>query len=131
MAAVGLDILAQCRHLERACLDDHRHGAVLDAGGHRLEAGSRDAADHLRRRRRGGDIDLRGLLAEQGIAHRATHHARLFRVAVEHAKEPRQWTAREPRHAGEIVRAGRALVGRRVHCVVPGTNLPPSTWAGT
>ena len=39
LAAEGLDVLAQRRHLERPAVDHHRDGAVLDAGRHRLEAG--------------------------------------------------------------------------------------------
>ena len=34
-AAVGLDVLAQRRHLEGRAVDDDRDGAVLDAGRHR------------------------------------------------------------------------------------------------
>ena len=38
VAAEGLDVLAQRRHLERPAVDHDGDGAVLDAGRHRLEA---------------------------------------------------------------------------------------------
>ena len=38
MAAIGFDVLAQRRHLERVLVDDDGDRAVLDAGRNRLEA---------------------------------------------------------------------------------------------
>ena len=125
VAAEGLDVLAQRRHLERPAVDHHRDGAVLDAGRHRLEAGRRGAPDHLVGHGRGGDVELVDRLAEQRVAHRAADHARLFAVAVEHVEQPRQRPVPQPR--GVLERDGR-LAHRTSG---PGTNLPSSTWAGS
>ena len=124
VAAEGLDILAQRRHLERMTVDDHRHGAVLDPGRHRLEAGGLDAADHLVGQRRGGDVDVAVRLAEQRVAHRAADDARLLAVAVEHGEQPRKRPLAQP--------AGIEPARRFGHLVCPGTNTPSSSiWAGT
>ena len=58
VAAVGLDVLAQRRHLEAAARDDQRHRAVLDAGRHHLDAGGlgQRGIDLVGRRGR-GEID--------------------------------------------------------------------------
>ena len=125
VAAEGLDVLAQRRHLERPAVDHHGDGAVLDAGRHRLEARRGRAPDHLVGHRGGGDVELADRLAEQRIAHRAADHARLFAVAVEHVEQPRQRALPQPR--GVFQRSGR-LAHRTTR---PGTNLPSSTWAGS
>ena len=124
MAAEGLDVLAQRRHLERMTVDDHRHGAVLDPGRHRLEAGGLDAADHLVGHRRGGDVDVAVRLAQQRVAHRAADDARLLAVAAEHGEELRERLLTQPSSIQPARRFG--------HLVCPGTNTPSSsTWAGT
>ena len=99
VAAEGLDVLAQRRHLERPAVDHHGDGAVLDAGRHRLEARGLGAPDHLVRHGGGGDVDLADRLAEQRVAHRAADHARLLAVAVEHVEQPRQRALAQPRGA--------------------------------
>src|SRR5664280_947923 len=126
VAAKGLHVLAQRGHLERMLVDDDGDGAVLDPRGHRLEAGRRDALDHLVRHRRGGDVDFMDRNAEQRVAHRAADHARLLAVTVEHPKQTRQRACRQP---GRVAQAARGRAGR--HLVCPGTNTPFSMCAGT
>ena len=58
LAAERLGILAQGGDLERMPVDHQRHGAVLDAGRHALDAGRLGAADHLVGQRGGRDIDI-------------------------------------------------------------------------
>ena len=126
LAAEGLDVLAQRRHLERTAVDHRRDGAVLDAGRHRLVAGGLDAAHDLLRHRGGRDVDLADLLPEQRVAHRAADHARLLAVAVEQRQQLAKRPVVEP--WGVIERAAvRHFVFRRL----PGTNLPSCTCAGT
>ena len=122
VAAEGLDVLAQRRHLERPALDHHRDGAVVDAGRHRLEAGGRGAAHHLRRQRRGRDIDVAQRHAEQRVAHRAADDARLLAVAVERREQVRERGLAQP---------GRRSLVDAGHFIVPGTSLPFSICAGT
>ena len=71
LAAVGLDVLAQGRDLERPGFDHQRHGTMLDTGRYALDAGGLGAADHLGRQRRGRDIDVADRDPEQCIANRA------------------------------------------------------------
>ena len=126
VAAEGLDVLAQRRHLERPAVDHHRDGAVLDAGRHRLEARGADAADHLVGNGGGGDVDFADRLAEQRIAHRAADHARLLAVAIEHREQPRQRALAQP---GRVLEQQRRVAHRTTR---PGMKLPcSSTWAGT
>ncbi len=106
VAAEGLDVLAQRRHLERPAVDHHGDGAVLDAGRHRLEARRGGAAHHLFGHGRGGDVEFADRLAEQRVAHRAADHARLLAVAVEHREQPRQRALAQPR--GILQRAAAA-----------------------
>ncbi len=124
VAAEGLDILAQRGDLERTAVHDHRDGAVLDPGRHRLEAGCLDAADHLGGQRRRGDVDVAVRLAEQRVAHRAADHARLLAVAIEHREQARERLLTQPWSIEPARRVG--------HLVCPGTNTPSSPiWAGT
>ena len=97
VAAIGLDVLPQRGHLERLAVDDDRDRAVLDAGGHRLEAGRLDAAHDFVRHRRGRHVDLMRRHAEQRVAHRAADHARFLAVAIEHAEQARQRDRRRAR----------------------------------
>ena len=60
LAAESLGILAQRRNLERMPVDNQRHGAVLDAGRHRFDAGRLGATDHLIGKGGGRDIDIAG-----------------------------------------------------------------------
>ncbi len=122
MASERLDVFAQGRDLERPPSGDDGDGAVLDAGGHRLEAGGLDPADHFVRMRGGGDVDVAERLAEQRIAHRAADHARLLAGAVERAEK----IAKRRRSQPCGIEAAQDLR----HLVSPGTNWPSSIWAG-
>ncbi len=121
VAPEGLDVLAQGRHLERAALDHHRDGAVVEAGRHRLEAGRFGAARDFLRQRRRRHVDVAMRQTEQRVAHRAADHARFLAVASEHGQQVAERLFGEP-----------GKVGRRadVHLVVPGTSLPFSMCAG-
>ena len=83
LAAEGFGILAQRRDLERLRIDDQRHGAVVDAGRHALDAGRLGAADHLLGQGGGRDIDVADRNVQQRIADRAADHARFLAVAVQ------------------------------------------------
>ncbi len=96
---------------------------MLDAGRHRLEARRFDAAHDLLRHRRRRHVDLADRQFHQRIAHRAADDAGFLAVAIEQREEARDLAVLEPGRVAEM-RAVR-------HRVVPGTNLPPSTWAGT
>ena len=132
MAPVGLDILAQRRHLERRAVDHDRDGAVVDAGRHRLEARGRGAAHHLLRHGGGGEVDVADRLAEQRVAHGAADHARFLAVAVEHVEQPRQRSLAQPgARSGPIwMRRGELMRQLDFNLVCPGTNLPSSICAG-
>ena len=129
MAAVGLDVLAQRRHLERMLVDNDRDGAVLDTGRDRLEPGGRNALHNFFRHRGGSDVNLGDRHAQQRVSHRAADDARLFAIAIEHSEQARQRATCEP--AGVVqFPIGTARL-RLHHFVVPGTNLPSSICAGT
>jgi len=126
VAPEGLDVLAQGRHLEPFMIDHDGDGAVLDAGGHRLEAGRLRAPHHFVRQRRGGEVDFASRLADQNVAHGAADDAGLLAVAIEHVHQLAERAACEPRRVGD---ADRLAPSR--HFDSPGTNFPSSTWAGT
>src|SRR6478672_11392495 len=67
MAAVGLDVLAQGRHLERMLFYNDSDRAMLDTGGNRLEPGGGHPFNNLVRHRRGGNVDLGRWHSEQRI----------------------------------------------------------------
>ena len=127
LAPERLHVLAQRGHLERVALDHHRHGTVRDSCRDRLEPGGLDAARHLGRRRRGGDVDVARLLPEQRVAHRAADRARFLAIAVENREQVRERPVPEPRRIGEAPVGG---AHGRAPLVIPGTNLPSSMWAG-
>jgi hypothetical protein len=123
LAAEGFDVLAQRCHLERPAVDDGRHRAMLDAGRFCLETRRFDTAHHLWRHRRGRDVDLADRQLHQRIAHRTADDTGFLAVAIEQHQQAGDLSVLEPGGIVEL-RAGG-------HRVVPGTNLPPSTWAGT
>ena len=125
LAAEGLDVLAQSRHLERHAVDHQRDGAVIDAGRHRLEPGGGGAADHLVGHRRGGDIDVAERQPHQRVARGAADHARLLAVAIEEAERAPHRRVAQPGFVVETLGRGRR------HRSVPGTRRPFSMWAGT
>ena len=96
---------------------------MLDAGRLRLETRRFDAAHHFLRHRRGRHVDLADRQFHQRIAHRAADDAGFLAVAIEQREQARELAVLEP---GGVVEMGAVR-----HRVVPGTNLPPSTWAGT
>ena len=96
---------------------------MLDAGRFRLEARRFDAAHHLLRHRRGRHVDLADRQFHQRVAHRAADDTGFLAVAIEQREQAGDLGVLEPGGVVEM-RAVR-------HRVVPGTNLPPSTWAGT
>ena len=81
---VGRDILAQRSDLEMGAVDHQGHGAMVDAGRNRPQAGAPGLFDDDFRRRGDGEIDVGDRFAEQGVAHRAADNARLH--AVERGK---------------------------------------------
>jgi hypothetical protein len=123
MAPERLDVFAQGCDFERPPGGDDGHGAVLDAGGHRLEARRLDPADHFGREHGGGDVDVAVRLADERIAHRAADDAGLLAIAVERGEKVAQRRLSQPR--------GIESAPRLRHFVSPGTNWPSSIWAGT
>lgn len=88
MAAIGLDVLAQCRHFRDALADLQRNRPVLDAGWINRNARLAGAPHHLVGPQFSGEIHFLGLarMLGQRIAHRAAHGARLARLAIEQGK---------------------------------------------
>src|SRR5262249_48036743 len=123
MAPEGLDVFAKGGDFERPPDGDDGHGAVLDTGGHGLEAGRLDPADHFRRQRGGGDVDVAVRLAAERVAHRAAAHAGLRAVAVKGGEKVAQRRLSQP--------CGVEAAPPLRHLVSPGTNWPSSIWAGT
>ena len=122
-AAERLDVLAQGRDLERAALDHHRDGAVVEPGRHGLEACSLDPADHFGRERGSGDIDVAVRLADERVAHRAADDAGFLAVVLERGENAAQRRLSQP--------FGIEAAPSLRHFVSPGTNCPSSIWAGT
>ena len=101
-AAIGLDVIAQCRHFIRPACGDNRDGAMLDAGRHRLEAGRFGPPRRFPGQRRRRDVDVRHGLAEQTIAHCAAGHPRLLAILRKHEEQALQMLVRQPvRLAGD------------------------------
>src|SRR5262249_44661228 len=125
MAPEGLDVFAQGGDFEWPPGGDDGHGAVLDAGGHGLEACRLDSADHFRRQHGGGDVDVAVRLADERIAHPAADNAGLLAlaVAVERGAKVTQRRLSQP--------CGIEAAPPLRHLVSPGTNWPSSIWAGT
>ncbi len=122
LAAERLGILAQRGDLERMRIDDQRHGAVVDAGRHALDAGRLGAADHFGGQRGGRDIDVADRNLQQRVADRAADHARFLAIAVQKPEHAGGRTGSEP---GRVVEHARIA-----HFSTPGTNLPFSICAG-
>jgi hypothetical protein len=127
-ASVGLDVLAQRRRLDRALVDDERHGAVRDAGQRDLEPRRPRAANHFVGRRGGREVEIERRLAEREVAHCAADEARLLAVAVEGFERPRQWALPERR---QVLELSVRQAGQASHSIRPGMRTPFSTWAGT
>ena len=80
--AVGLDVLAEGRHLVQQPLPvEHAHRAEPEPDRH----GTRKEPQDLLRPRRGGDVEVHLGIAEQGVPHRAADAPRLEARALEHA----------------------------------------------
>ena len=89
-AAVGRDVAAQRRDLDRLALDDRGDGAVGEAGRHRLDPRACQPRHHLFRGEAGGEIDVADLQAEQGVADAAADEAGLARLRVQRGEQPVQ-----------------------------------------
>ena len=87
MTAERLHVAPQRRHLERHPVRDQRHGAVVDAGRHRLQLRRPRKLDDLVGLRCGGEIDFVYGNSEQRIAHRAADGARLDTVCIERVED--------------------------------------------
>jgi len=123
MTPERLDVFAQGRDFERPAGGDHRHGTVLDAGGHGAEACSLDPTDHFGRGHGSGDIDVAVRLADESVAHRAADDAGFLAVALERGENAAQRRLSQP--------FGIEAAPSLRHFVSPGTNCPSSIWAGT
>ena len=86
VAPVGVDVLAQGRDLEGVAVEDHGHGAVLDAGGQAFKPAARGARGDICGQSGGGEVDIAVRQAHERVAHGAADHARLLAVAVQDAE---------------------------------------------
>ena len=100
-AAVGRDIAAQRRHLDRPGRQHGGDGAVGEPGRHRLEPRRADARDHRVRRQAGREIDVGHRQPEQRIAHRAADEAGHARCRVEFGEQPGEPLAGPPAGGGQ------------------------------
>ncbi len=129
VAPVGLDVLAQRRHLDRPAVDDDRHRAVGEAGRDDLESGRPGAAHHLVGGRGRRQIEIERRFAERQIAHRAADQPRLLAPAVQRCERPGQRPlgqrpevfeppvreARQGGHSIRLIRSGLAQERRSAH----------------
>src|SRR4029453_8520814 len=118
--AERLNVFAQGGHFQRLSGCDDGDRAVLDPGGHRLEARRLHPADHFTWGRGGGDVDVAMRLSGEGVGHCAAADARLLAVAVERGENIAQRRLSKP---------GGVDASR--HFVLPGTKWPSSICAGT
>ena len=123
LAAKSLGVLAQGRDLERLRVDHQGDGAMIDAGGHALDAGRPGAADDLLGQRRGRDVDVACRDIEKRIADGAADHAGFLALAIEQRKR----ACGRPRPEPGSIRQHLRLA----HFSAPGISLPSSIWAGT
>ena len=128
VASVGVDVASQRRRLERPAVDDHRHGAVGEAGRRDAESGGARALHHDFRRRGGGEVEIADRRAEREVAHRAAHQPGLFAVAVQRGERAGEAAGFEQATVGE---APVLQAGQGAHSIRPGTRTPFSIWAGT
>ncbi len=82
-AAIGRDVAAQRRDLDRPVMDDRRHRTMGDAGRHRLEAGRPDPLHDILGPVDRCDVDILDRQAEQAVAHGPAHEARLARARAQ------------------------------------------------
>jgi hypothetical protein len=119
-AAVGGDVAAQRRHLDRRAVDDGGDGAVGEARRHRLDLRLREPRDHLLGRQPGGEVDVVDLELEQGVADAAADEARLALRRAKRAQQPRHPRPRPPSrfrqlHAGS---SGSSGASRRLRLTI-------------
>ncbi len=106
MAAVGLDVLAERRHLEAGSVDDEGHRAVLDAGRNGFDAGRLGAAGDLLRQERCREVDVADRHAGERVADGAADDPRRLVALVEDGED------RPDRRSGKP--AGPDEIGKRV-----------------
>ena len=109
VAAVGLHVAAQGRHLEGVVIGDHRHGAVLQAGLDDGEASGAGEPHHVLGRRGGGEVDVGDGNSHQRVAHHAADRARLEAAARDRGHHGLGRGRAQPGRIGET---GQAIVGR-------------------
>ena len=126
MAAVGGDILAQRRDLERHAVGDKRYRSMLEPGRHGVQFAALGCGQHGFGRRAGRNIDIVDGLPEQRIAHRAPHgtaDAPRRRQGGEHAAKRRR---AEPGRGSEPLDLGRGLHGLLAPYFLPPCRMRPS-----
>ena len=116
MAAKGLDVVAQRRHLEMCLAEDGGDGAVVDAGRNRLDAGCLEAGDHGLGRRLRRDVDVADGAAQDGVANAAADEARGLTLGAQRRHHGHGLVRRHPRLgidlAGLVHRLPRLLDAR-------------------
>ena len=96
VAAEGLDVAAQRRHLDAGVIGDHGHRAVVDAGRNVLQPGGFGGLHHRRRFQRCRDIDVADLAPEQAVAHAAADETRRAAGALQRLIDGMRGTGRHP-----------------------------------
>jgi hypothetical protein len=72
-AAVGADVMAQCRDLDRPLRQYRGDGAMLYPGRHAADRPGGQAFDHFRRQEGSGDVHVLDRHAQQRVAYRAAY----------------------------------------------------------
>ena len=131
-AAVGRDIVAQGRDLDRASGQNGGDRAMGDAGRYRADAGRGAQRHHLFRMVRGGRVDVLHRQIEQRIAHRAADPA--HGAMAERGNKRGKIVAPGPRGGGQhghavspIGRSGHAMRWERlaiIAAVIPQMRCP-------
>jgi hypothetical protein len=123
VAAIGVDVLAQRRDLERHGAGHDRHGPVGEPGRDRAQARPAGALQRGLGQERGREIDIGHGPAEQCIPHRAADDTRFFALAGQRREDAHG--LRPTQQPGQGDRGGGGHLNR------PGTSTPFSTWVGT
>ena len=118
-AAIGFNIAAKGCDLERNAVFDQGDGAVVDAGGHRLDAGITGQVHHPLGPGIGADIQIRDRRAQQRIAHTAADKQRLVAPRRQHAADPARGRIGQPAVGDAGHPASRSLSPRRMRAVAP------------
>ena len=112
--AIGRDVAAQGRHLDRAGRQDRGDGAVRDPRRHRADAGGAQPVQYVVGQQPRGKVDIGDVHPQQRVAHRAADDPGLAGGRVQRVGQRRQPVARAPRCTGQ----GHAHRSRRARLTI-------------